>query len=81
MEEIVREILKPFEDRYDIISCGSCENYIKDGLCAELRAKFPIRLTSPSVSWGTAYILIENPYVHIIKGFGNDIQMALNSIR
>lgn len=80
MESEVRKILEPVEDRYEIVSCGSCSNYLKDGLCAELKAKFPINIISPSVSFGSALITIDKLYVHVVKGFGDDIIKALSLI-
>lgn len=81
MEDEVRKLLEPFRDKYEIISCGSCDDYLKDGLYAELKATFPIVITSTSVSYGSAVINIHKPYVSVVKGFGNDILHALSLIR
>ncbi len=80
-EKEINEIVAPFLDRYELISGGSCEYYLKDGFYIELKAKFPITNKETILSWNSAKIVIEYPYVHVIKGYGNDIRYALNLIR
>lgn len=77
----IKEIVAPFLDRFELISGGSCEYYLQDGLHIELKAKFPIVNKETTISWNSAKIIIDYPKVNVIKGYGNDIQRALNMIR
>ncbi len=81
MKETIREALEVFKNKYEILSCGSCDNYCKDGFQAELKAKFPIIMTNDEIKWRSAQILINKPHVYVRKGFINDIVQALNFIR
>ena len=80
-EETIKEIVAPFLDKYELISGGSCDDYLRDGLYINLKAKFPITITNPMITWKSAEIVIENPYVHVLRGFGNDIRYALSMIK
>ncbi len=81
MKEIIREALTGFESIYEILSCGSCDDYYKDGFNAKLKAKFPIVITNNVIEYGSAQIAIDKPYVYVHKGFINDIVKALSFIR
>lgn len=77
-DEEVKNLIDAFGGKYLLVEYN-IDNYLKEGFCIDLIARFPQRLTQKEIKYGNAKAYIYGQRIRV-KGFLNDIAWILNAI-